>query len=72
MRMSKGTKDREQLELDFNKVRTPDNVTIIECTAPRSAYTSAVYDVRGCMIVAQAQARKSRAERVLRSAGILA
>ena len=71
--MPKGTKDKDQFELDLKTVQTLDNVitsgqNVIACTCS----TAVIYDARTRFVVAEAQIRKERAERVLRSVGLLA
>jgi hypothetical protein len=71
--MTKGKKDKDQFELDLNVALALDNVTAITCHVVRTSKPSAaVHDIGSSLVVAQAVARKERAERVLRSVGLMA
>ncbi|WP_143255444.1 MULTISPECIES: hypothetical protein [Brevundimonas] len=71
--MTKGKKDKDQFELDLNVALVLDNVTAITCHGVRTSKPpAAVHDIGNSLVVAQAVARKERAERVLRSVGLMA
>lgn len=70
--MSKGKRDKDQFELDLDFAKFSDNVTMLTYNViPCTAAVSPTYDISRNLIVAQATVRKERAERVLRSVGLL-
>lgn len=70
--MSKGTRDKDQFELDLDFAKLSDKVTRLTYKAvPCTAAVSPTYEINRTLIVAQATVRKERAERVLRSVGLL-
>lgn len=68
--MDKHKLDGHQLELDLTQPLEP-NSHLVETFPTGCKATAPVYDFRPRMLLMQANARKSKAEKVLRAAGII-
>jgi hypothetical protein len=67
--MSKRKLDNSQLELELSVVE--DAPELATHRLPTAYSYASVYDFKPKMLVAQALARKARAEKVLRAAGLI-